>query len=34
MLAVTFQDKLLGFLGSSLDNLLKLLGADTLAFII
>jgi hypothetical protein len=31
MLAVCFQDKFLGFLGSGLDNLLKFLGAYSLA---
>jgi hypothetical protein len=34
MLAVTFQDELLGFLGRCLNNLLKFLGADALALLI
>jgi hypothetical protein len=34
MLAITFQDKFWGFPGSSLENLLKFLGTDTLALAI
>ena len=34
MLTVIFQDELLGFLDRGLDNLLKFLGADTLAVIV